>query len=46
MQFDFLALLLILDGLLSSFWLFDEAMGFYLHLHRGQNSMIHFELAL
>ena len=29
--------LLILDWLLSSFWLYEEAKGFYLHLHLGQN---------
>ena len=43
MQFDFLALLvvlLILDWLLSSFWLCEEAKGFYLPLHLGQNSKI------
>ena len=31
--------LLILDWLLSSFWLFEEVKGLYLHPHLGQNSL-------
>ena len=37
--------LLILDWLLSSFWLCKEAKGFYLHVHLGWNFVAAFNLA-